>query len=88
MIIAEGVADAQTIDRVWMDIYQSPAGPCTMMGVGLDTVEHIETNYVQKRHLPRTTLEWLHKHYVIQGKLGNKCNKGGLYPVPAPGEKT
>jgi 3-hydroxyacyl-CoA dehydrogenase len=32
MVIAEGVADPQTIDRVWMDMYQSPAGPCTMMG--------------------------------------------------------
>ncbi|KAH8169794.1 3-hydroxyacyl-CoA dehydrogenase, NAD binding domain-containing protein [Sarocladium implicatum] len=82
MVIAEGVADPQTIDRVWMDMYQSPAGPC------LDTVEHIETNYVQKRHLPTTTLKWLHDNYVGQGKLGNKSNNGGLYPAPPPGEKT
>jgi 3-hydroxyacyl-CoA dehydrogenase len=32
MVIAEGVSDPETIDRVWMDMYHSPAGPCTMMG--------------------------------------------------------
>ncbi|KAF9771293.1 hypothetical protein IL306_011072 [Fusarium sp. DS 682] len=88
MVIAEGVADPQTIDRAWMDMYQSPAGPCTMMGAGLDTVEHIEENYVEKRGLPRTTLEWLHKNYVATGKLGNKSDHGGLYPMPPPGQKT
>ncbi|KLO97500.1 Uncharacterized protein LW93_3478 [Fusarium fujikuroi] len=93
MVIAEGVADPQTIDQVWMDMYQSPTGPCTMMGgridsVGLDTVEHIEENYVEKRGLPDTTLKWLHENYVAKGKLGNKSDQGGLYPVPASGEKT
>ncbi|QGI88580.1 hypothetical protein CEK25_003536 [Fusarium fujikuroi] len=93
MVIAEGVADPQTIDQVWMDMYQSPTGPCTMMGgridsVGLDTVEHIEENYVEKRGLPDTTLKWLHENYVAKGKLGNKSDQGGLYPVPAAGEKT
>ncbi|PNP73372.1 hypothetical protein FNYG_13270 [Fusarium nygamai] len=88
MVIAEGVADPQTIDQVWMDMYQSPTGPCTMMGVGLDTVEHIEENYVEKRGLPKTTLEWLHENYVAKGKLGNKSGQGGLYPVPPSGEKT
>ncbi|KIL90178.1 hypothetical protein FAVG1_06917 [Fusarium avenaceum] len=88
MVIAEGVSDPQTIDRVWMDMYQSPAGPCTMMGVGLDTVEHIEENYVEKRDLPKNVLEWLHENYVATGKLGNKSDKGGLYPVPPPGQKT
>ncbi|RGP78635.1 hypothetical protein FLONG3_3257 [Fusarium longipes] len=88
-VIAEGVADPETIDRVWKEMYQSPAGPCTMMdSVGLDTVEHIEENYVEKRGLPRTTLNWLHENYVAAGKLGNKSEKGGLYPMPSPGHKT
>ncbi|RFN52411.1 hypothetical protein FIE12Z_3342 [Fusarium flagelliforme] len=88
-VIAEGVADPTTIDQIWMDMYNSPSGPCTMMdSVGLDTVEHIEENYVQKRGLPRHTLDWLHENYIATGKLGNKTDKGGLYPIPSPGQKT
>ncbi|KAH7014561.1 uncharacterized protein B0I36DRAFT_338893 [Microdochium trichocladiopsis] len=88
-VIAEGVADPLTIDKIWMDLYQSPVGPCVMMdSVGLDTVEHIEQNYVQKRNLPTTTLDWLHDNYIAQGKLGNKSEKGGLYPPAPEGEQT
>lgn len=32
MVIAEGVSDAETIDKMWMEMYQSPIGPCRMMG--------------------------------------------------------
>jgi hypothetical protein len=85
-VIAEGVADPKTIDAIWMEQYQSPVGPCTMMdSVGLDTVEHIETHYVHDRNLPDTTLKWLHEQYVEKGKLGNKSDKGGLYPPPTQG---
>lgn len=56
--------------------------------VGLDTVKHIEENYVEKRGLPKNVLEWLHENYVAMGKLGNKSDKGGLYAVPPPGQKT
>lgn len=31
-VIAEGVADPSTIDEIWKDLYQSPVGPCVMMG--------------------------------------------------------
>lgn len=31
-VIAEGVAEPATIDKIWMDQYQSPVGPCVMMG--------------------------------------------------------
>ncbi|RGP60858.1 hypothetical protein FSPOR_10359 [Fusarium sporotrichioides] len=88
-VIAEGVAEPSTIDEMWKDQYQSPVGPCVMMdSVGLDTVEHIEQNYVEKRNLPTKTLEWLHKNYIEPGKLGNKSEKGGLYPPPPKGKKT
>jgi hypothetical protein len=86
-VIAEGVSDPKTIDAIWMEQYQSSAGPCTMMdSVGLDTVEHIETHYVADRHLPDTTIKWLHDNYVEKGKLGNKSDKGGLYPPPTQGQ--
>ncbi|KAH0341628.1 NAD(P)-binding protein, partial [Aureobasidium melanogenum] len=80
-VIEEGVADPKTIDDIWKEQYQSPVGPCTMMdSVGLDTVHHIESHYVHDRGLPDKTLDWLQKNYLDQGKLGNKCDKGGLYP--------
>lgn len=31
-VVAEGVADPKTIDAIWTEQYQSPVGPCTMMG--------------------------------------------------------
>lgn len=85
-VIEEGVSDPKTIDAIWMEQYQSPVGPCTMMdSVGLDTVEHIEAHYVRDRHLPDTTLNWLRENYVEKGKLGNKSDKGGLYLPPTQG---
>lgn len=48
MVIAEGVADPQTIDQVWMDMYQSPTGPCTMMGYVcsiIPSIHDIENNH-------------------------------------------
>ncbi|KAH0023022.1 NAD(P)-binding protein, partial [Aureobasidium melanogenum] len=88
-VIREGVADPKTIDAIWREQYQSPIGPCTLMdSVGLDTVEHIEAHYVKERNLPETTLKWLHDTYVEPGKLGNKSDKGGLYPVPTEGHGT
>ena len=52
-----------------------------MDGVGLDTVAFIEDNYIQERGLPTSTVEWLRKNYIDQGKLGAKSGKGGLYPA-------
>jgi len=48
----------------------------------------IATDYVKDRHLPSTTLDWLNKQYVDAGKLGNKSDKGGLYPPPSQGHGT
>jgi hypothetical protein len=88
-VIAEGVSDPKTVDAIWMEQYQSPVGPCTMMdSVGLDTVEHIETHYVHDRGLSDTTIKWLHSNYIEKGKLGNKTDKGGLYPPPIQGHGT
>jgi sugar lactone lactonase YvrE len=61
----------------------------TMMdSVGLDTVEHIEQHYVDDRKLPTSHLDWLKENYISAGKLGNKSDKGGLYPRKDPGEGT
>jgi len=31
-VIMEGVADADTIDKIWQEQYSSPIGPCMLMG--------------------------------------------------------
>jgi hypothetical protein len=59
-----------------------------MDNVGLDTVENIENHYITERHISRSHLDWLHENYIVPGKLGNKSDKGGFYPPPAPGSRT
>lgn len=59
-----------------------------MDAVGLDTVEHIEKHYIEDRSLPTTYLDWLREHFISRGKLGDKTDKGGLYPPTPPGRKT
>ena len=51
----------------------------------------IEEHYITERHLSGAhTVDYLRANYLDQGKLGAKCNKGGLYPpgytVKAAGE--
>lgn len=82
MILAEGVSVPEELDRVWMEMFGSKAGPCAMMdGVGLDTVEFIERHYMAERGYPGThTVDFLRANYIEAGKLGAKSSKGGLYP--------
>ena len=86
-ILAEEVSTPEQLDSVWMEMFGSKAGPCTMMdAVGLDTVEFIEEHYIKERGLSgEKTVEFLKKNYISQGKLGAKSGKGGLYP---PGHTT
>jgi 3-hydroxyacyl-CoA dehydrogenase len=86
-ILAEGVSDADQLDRVFMEMFHSPAGPCAMMdSVGLDTVAFIEEHYMKERGLSgEKTVDFLKKNYIDQGKLGAKSGKGGLFP---PGHTT
>jgi 3-hydroxyacyl-CoA dehydrogenase len=86
-ILAEEVSTPEQLDSVWMEMFGSKAGPCTMMdAVGLDTVEFIEEHYIKERGLSgEKTVEFLKKNYICQGKLGAKSGKGGLYP---PGHTT
>lgn len=87
MILSEGVSDAEQLDRVFMEMFHSPAGPCAMMdAVGLDTVAFIEEHYVKERGLSdEKTVQYLKKNFIEQGKLGAKSGKGGLLP---PGHTT
>lgn len=56
-----------------------------MTEVGLDTVQFIEEHYVHERGLSREkTVDFLEENYIKHGKLGDKCQKGGLYPPSTP----
>ncbi|OAA53636.1 3-hydroxyacyl-CoA dehyrogenase [Niveomyces insectorum RCEF 264] len=82
LILAEGVSTPDEIDMLWEHMFRAGRPPCRLMDeVGLDTVALIEDHYIQERQLDgRKTVDWLREHYVSQGKLGNKSDKGGLYP--------
>lgn len=82
-ILSEGVSDAEEIDSLWTEMFiKGGAKPCkTMDQVGLDTVAFIESHYIAERGLSSThTTDYLKTNYLDQGKLGNKSDKGGLYP--------
>jgi 3-hydroxyacyl-CoA dehydrogenase len=82
LILAEGVSEPEEIDKLFQIMFDTNRlGPCGQMDeVGLDTVAFIEDNYVQERGIDPTARDWLQKNFVEKGKLGEKSEKGGLYP--------
>jgi 3-hydroxyacyl-CoA dehydrogenase len=86
-ILSEGVSDPEEIDSLWAEMFSKGVAPCkTMDNVGLDTVALIESHYIAERGLSSThTVDYLKANYLDHGKLGSKCDKGGLYP---PARKT
>ena len=81
-ILAEDVSTPDEIDRLFKEMwYAKEKGPVAMMdAVGLDTVSFIEQHYIAERGLPNTPVEFL-QNYIDEGKLGAKCDKGGLLPA-------
>ncbi|KAF5020293.1 hypothetical protein F66182_7669 [Fusarium sp. NRRL 66182] len=83
-ILSEGVSVPEEIDGIWNEIFiKGKLTPCkTMDEVGLDTVAFIESHYVAERGLsPQHTVDYLKTNYISHGKLGDKSDAGGLYPV-------
>ena len=77
MVVEEGVADHEDVDRIWREVFRSPAGPFRLMDqVGLDVVLAIEEHYAEIRdgipEGPRTLL----RGYLEQGRLGAKSGRG------------
>lgn len=82
-ILSEGVSVPEEIDSMWTEMFiKGKSLPCeTMDQVGLDTVAFIEQHYIDERGLPSShTVDYLKSSYIDHGKLGNKCEAGGLYP--------
>ncbi|BCS04899.1 uncharacterized protein AKAW2_80700A [Aspergillus luchuensis] len=84
-ILAEGISTPDDIDLLWKEVFQRPKSgqPCQLMDqVGLDTVAAIEENYIQERGLDGDkSVDWLRENYINKGRLGDKCESGGLYPA-------
>ncbi|GFN17218.1 hypothetical protein AtubIFM56815_004778 [Aspergillus tubingensis] len=84
-VLAEGVSNPDDIDLLWKEVFQRPTSgqPCQLMDqVGLDTVAAIEENYIRERGLDGDkTVDWLRENYINKGRLGDKCESGGLYPA-------
>ncbi|KAH8651098.1 3-hydroxyacyl-CoA dehydrogenase [Xylariales sp. PMI_506] len=84
-ILSEGVSVPKEIDDLWYTMFVKAGnrgGPCQMMdAVGLDTVAFIEQHYIAERGLPSDkTVDYLQRNYIDKGKLGQKSDKGGLFP--------
>jgi 3-hydroxybutyryl-CoA dehydrogenase len=86
MVVQEGVATHEEVDRIWQEAFRSPVKPFrTMDQVGLDVVLDIEEHYAEIRagipEGPRTLL----REYLDHGRLGVKSGQGfyGDYPPPS-----
>jgi 3-hydroxybutyryl-CoA dehydrogenase len=84
-LAANDVASVEDIDRAWMGVMRTEAGPFGIMdSVGLDTVWKICEYWAQVSKKPqnRANADFL-KKYVNQDRLGRKTNQG-IYDYPDP----
>jgi 3-hydroxybutyryl-CoA dehydrogenase len=84
MVVEEGAATHEEVDRIWQEVFRAPAGPFRLMDqVGLDVVLDIEEHYAAIRDAipegPRSLL----RAYVERGHLGVKSGRG-FYSDYAP----
>jgi 3-hydroxybutyryl-CoA dehydrogenase len=77
MVVQEGVAAPQDVDRIWQEAFRSPAGPFRLMDqVGLDVVCDIEEHYAQIRDGIPKGPRMLLREYIARGDLGAKTGRG------------
>ncbi|MCP4110656.1 MAG: 3-hydroxyacyl-CoA dehydrogenase [Desulfobacteraceae bacterium] len=84
-LASEQIATVEDIDRAWMGVTNSPAGPFGMMdSVGLDIVWKIIDHYANTSKKPQliASAAFL-KEYLDNGKLGLKSGQG-FYTYPDP----
>jgi 3-hydroxybutyryl-CoA dehydrogenase len=84
-IVAEGVATAEEVDRVWMLLLDAPRGPFGLMDqVGLDVVRDIELVYHEESGDESDQPPAFLRDMVSAGLLGVKTRQGFYtYPKPA-----
>lgn len=76
-VVAEGVADPDTVDRIFSRSFGTSFGPCRMMDqVGLDVALDIEQHYADlDPNLPESPRVLL-KQMIAEGRLGAKSGRG------------
>lgn len=83
-VVAEGVAGAEDVDRLWCLSMEAQIGPFAMMDrVGLDVVLDIERHYAEQSGDPNDAPPQLLVDMVARGELGRKSGRG-FYTYPAP----
>lgn len=87
VLVVEGVADKEQVDRAWMKYRQATMGPFGMMDLfGLNVVhDGWQHRPAEKVSIDvQTKIESLLRSYVERGELGSKTGKGFYsYPNPA-----
>jgi 3-hydroxybutyryl-CoA dehydrogenase len=77
MVVQEGVATPEDVDRIFQEVFRSPAGPFRMMDqVGLDVVLDIEEHYAHIRDGIPEGPRMLLREYIARGHLGVKSGQG------------
>jgi 3-hydroxyacyl-CoA dehydrogenase len=89
-LLADGTAKPEEIDELFRDFFSAKKGVCEKMDeVGLDTVLAVERHFAEVERERRdngevrwdeepSELKWLEREFVSQGRIGNKCEQGGL----------
>ena len=73
-LIANGVADPETIDKTWRIATGAPKGPLQMLDIiGLNTAYNIAAAGDEQA---RFNARYLKEHYIDQGKLGRDSGEG------------
>jgi 3-hydroxybutyryl-CoA dehydrogenase len=77
MVVEEGVASPEDVDRMWEIFTKAGVPPFRLMDqVGLDVVLNIEEHYAQVREgIPEGPRKLLQK-YIDEGRLGTKSGRG------------
>jgi 3-hydroxybutyryl-CoA dehydrogenase len=88
MVVQEGVATHEEVDRIWQEAFRSPVKPFrTMDQVGLDVVLDIEEHYAEIRagipEGPRTLL----REYLEHGRFGVKSGEGFYSDYASQGDR-
>jgi 3-hydroxybutyryl-CoA dehydrogenase len=83
LLVADGIADIEDVDRSWMIVQQAGRGPFGMMdGVGLNVaLDVVEEDYKHTGDKGSKRMADLLRPYVERGELGIKTGKG-FYTYP------
>ena len=88
MVVEEGAATHDEVDRIWQEVFRTQLAPFRMMDqVGLDVVLDIEEHYARIREAVPEGPRALLRQYLDRGRLGVKSGRGfysDYAPEPAP----